>query len=88
MKITTNRINGLLIFAIIILSCLSIIWHNQDSLYYKKTINLQEEKEKIMVQKKQLLNEHSEQMSGSKVQTNAIKKLRMQQPAKVRELEL
>jgi len=83
-----NRINALLILVIVILSFLTIYWHNQSHLLYKKITSVQQNNQFITAKQKQLLSEYSEQMSGNKIQKKAITKLRMQRPVKIRVLNL
>lgn len=85
---TITRINIILIVSVIILSFLTIIWHNQSRLLYKKTKSVQQANQAIMAKKKQLQSEHSEQISGNKIKQKAVKILHMQQPVKLRGLSL
>lgn len=85
---TINHINIALIIALVILSFLTIIWHDQNRLLYRKTKSVQKNNQTILAKQRQLLSEYSEQMSGNKVQTKAIKILHMQRPVKVRILSL
>ncbi|AYQ56185.1 hypothetical protein BTHERMOSOX_1391 [Bathymodiolus thermophilus thioautotrophic gill symbiont] len=85
---TATRINIVLIIALVILSFLTITWHNQNRLLYKKIKSTQRDNQKIIARQKQLLIEHSEQMRGDKIKAKAVKILHMQQPSKIRMLPL
>ncbi|CAB9539369.1 hypothetical protein [uncultured Gammaproteobacteria bacterium] len=85
---TVTRINTVLIVAIIALSILTITWHNQNHLLYKKTKSSQQDYRKIIAKQRQLLIEHSEQMSGNNIKIKAMKILHMQHPDKTRILAL
>jgi cell division protein FtsL len=85
---TATRVNTVLIVTLVVLSFLTIIWHNKNRLLYKKNQSTQRDYQNIMSKQKQLLIERSEQMSGSKIKIKAIKILHMQHPKKIRVLSL
>lgn len=83
-----TRINIILIVVVIILSFLTITWHNQSRLLYRETKSVQQDNQAITAKRRQLMSEYSEQMRGDKVQKKAVKILRMQRPVRVRKLDL
>lgn len=83
-----TRINIVLIVVVIILSFLTITWHNQSRLLYRETKSVQQDNQAITAKRRQLMSEYSEQMRGDKVQKKAVKILRMQRPVRVRKLDL
>ena len=74
------KLNMILIASIIILSFYTISWHQQNYLLYRKSNTVQAENQRVMALHKQLLTEHSEQISGQEIQDNAFEKLQMTTP--------
>lgn len=75
-----SKINTVLIISIIILSFYTVSWHHQNYLLYRKSNVVQIENQRVMALHKQLLTEHSEQISGQEIQENALKKMQMTIP--------
>ena len=75
-----SKINTVLIISIIILSFYTVSWHHQNYLLYRKSNVVQIENQRVMALHKQLLTEHSEQISGQEIQDNALKKIQMTIP--------
>jgi cell division protein FtsL len=75
-----SKINTVLIISIIILSFYTVSWHHQNYLLYRKSNAVQIENQRVMALHKQLLTEHSEQISGQEIQENALKKMQMTMP--------
>ncbi len=75
-----SKINTVLIISIIILSFYTVSWHHQNYLLYRKSNAVQIENQRVMALHKQLLTEHSEQISGQEIQENALKKMQMTIP--------
>ncbi|MCS5589682.1 MAG: cell division protein FtsL [Candidatus Thioglobus sp.] len=74
------KLNTVLIISIIILSFYTVSWHHQNYLLYRKSNAVQTENQRVMALHKQLLTEHSEQISGQEIQDNALKKIQMTIP--------
>jgi len=74
------KLNMVLIVSIIILSFYTVSWHHQNYLLYRKSNAVQAENQRVMALHKQLLTEHSEQISGQEIQDNAFEKLQMTTP--------
>lgn len=85
---TVTRINIILIIIVLILSFLTITWHNQSRLLYREAKSIQQDNQKIIAKQKQLLSKYSELMSGGQIKEKAIKMLLMQRPIRVRGLRL
>ncbi|SFV79291.1 hypothetical protein MNB_SUP05-12-659 [hydrothermal vent metagenome] len=66
--------------AIVVLSFYTIVWHHQNYLLYKQSKEAQIQNQQIMAMHKQLLTDHSEQISGKEIKDKAIKILRMKSP--------
>ena len=66
--------------AIVVLSFYTIVWHHQNYLLYKQSKEAQIQNQQIMAMHKQLLTDHSEQISGKEIKDKAIKILRMKPP--------
>ena len=66
--------------AIVVLSFYTIVWHHQNYLLYKQSKEAQIHNKQIMAMHKQLLTDHSEQISGKEIKDKAIKILRMKSP--------
>jgi cell division protein FtsL len=66
--------------AIVVLSFYTIVWHHQNYLLYKQSKEVQIQNQQIIAMHKQLLTEHSEQISGKEIKDKAIKILRMKPP--------
>jgi len=75
-----SKINTVLIISIIILSFYTVSWHHQNYLLYRKSNVVQIENQRVMALHKQLITEHSEQISGQEIQENALKKMQMTIP--------
>lgn len=69
-----------LIISIIVLSFYTVSWHHQNYLLYHKYNAVQVENQRMMALHKQLLTEHSKQISGKEIQDSALKKLQMKMP--------
>ena len=74
------KLNMVLIISIIILSFYTVSWHQQNYLLYHKYNAVQVENQRMMALHKQLLTEHSKQISGKEIQDNALEKLQMKMP--------
>jgi len=74
------KLNMVLIISIIILSFYTVSWHQQNYLLYHKYNAVQVENQRIMALHKQLLTEHSKQISGKEIQDIALEKLQMKTP--------
>ena len=88
MKLNITYINIVLSMMIVVLSFYTIIWHNQNYQLYKETNIIHKENQGIMALHKQLLSEHSEQISGNRIKEKALKLLEMKRPNKIKELAL
>ncbi|KAA0440368.1 MAG: hypothetical protein FXV80_05725 [Candidatus Thioglobus sp.] len=89
LKLFTSRsIRVILAVLTIILSFLTIIWHNQNRTLYQQDNSERQNRQIIVSKQKQLLSEFSEQTSAETTYKKAVKKLRMQQPVKIRRLDL
>lgn len=73
---------------IVALSVYTISWHNQNYQLYKVANAVQKKNQKIMALHKQLLSEHSAQISGKMIKEKALKILQMKHPNRIRTLVL
>ncbi|MDC9715209.1 MAG: hypothetical protein PSN36_05280 [Gammaproteobacteria bacterium] len=81
-------INIIFSMIIVALSVYTISWHNQNYQLYKVANAVQKKNQKIMALHKQLLSEHSAQISGKMIKEKALKILQMKHPNRIRTLVL
>jgi len=74
------KLNIVLIISIIIMSFYTVSWHQQNYLLHHKYNAVQVENQQMMALHKQLLTEHSKQISGKEIQDSALEKLQMKTP--------
>ena len=79
-RITT--INLTLGVVIVILAFYTVIWHSENRRLHLEESQVQKQNQKIMSMHKQLLTEHSEQVSGKKIKQKSVEILWMRQPIK------
>jgi cell division protein FtsL len=75
--ISNTQFNLALLASIIVLSILSILWHHQTYLLYKKIQRENIANHQIVALNKQLLSQYSQVISGEKIKSSAIKNLGM-----------
>ena len=78
-SINKLQFNLLLLFAVIVLSLLSIVWHHQTYTLYKQIKHANALQHQMMALNKQLLSEHSQIMSGNEIKLHAINVLKMKE---------
>ena len=78
---TIKKINGVLAATIVVLAFFTIIWHHQNYRLYKQAKKAQQTQQQMNALRKQLLSEHSTQMSGHQIQQKAMQQLQMQMPS-------
>jgi len=81
-------INGLLIVSVVSISLLSVYWHHQMYLLYKKENMVKAQHEKIDAINRQLLMEYSELQSGVIIYKKSQNILLMYSPSQIKELSL
>jgi len=81
-------INGFLIVSAISISLLSVYWHHQMYLLYKKENTVKAQYEKIISINRQLLMERSELQSGVIIYKKSQNILLMHSPSQIKELSL
>ena len=81
-------INGFLIVLVISISLLSVYWHHQMYLLYKKENMVKAQHEKIDAINRQLLMEYSELQSGVIIYKKSQNILLMHSPSQFEELSL
>ena len=81
-------INGFLIVSVVSISLLSVYWHHQMYLLYKKENMVKAQHEKIDAINRQLLMEYSELQSGVIIYKKSQDILFMHRPNKIKELSL
>ena len=81
-------INGFLIVSVISISLLSVYWHHQMYLLYKKENMVKAQHEKIDAINRQLLMEYSELQSGVIIYKKSQNILLMHSPSQIKELSL
>jgi len=81
-------INGLLIVSVVSISLLSVYWHHQMYLLYKKENMVKAQHEKIDAINRQLLMEYSELQSGVIIYKKSQNILLMHSPSQIEELSL
>jgi len=81
-------INGLLIVSVVSISLLSVYWHHQMYLLYKKENMVKAQHEKIDAINRQLLMEYSELQSGVMIYKKSQNILLMHSPSQIKELSL
>ncbi len=74
------KLNMVLIISTIILSFYTVSWHHQNYLLHHKYNAVQVENQQMMALHKQLLTEHSKQISGKEIQESALEELQMKIP--------
>jgi len=81
-------INGLLIVSVVSISLLSVYWHHQMYLLYKKENMVKAQHEQIVAINKQLKMEYSELQSGVIIYKKSQDILLMHSPSKIKNLSL
>jgi len=81
-------INGFLIVLVILISLLSVYWHHQMYLLYKKENIVKAQHEQIVAINRQLLMEYSELQSGVIIYKKSQNILLMHSPSQIKELSL
>ena len=81
-------INGFLIVSVVSISLLSVYWHHQMYLLYKKENMVKAQHEKIDAINRQLLMEYSELQSGVIIYKKSQNILLMHSPSQIEELSL
>ena len=81
-------INGFLIVSVVSISLLSVYWHHQMYLLYKKENMVKAQHEKIDAINRQLLMEYSELQSGVIIYKKSQNILFMHSPSQIEELSL
>ena len=81
-------INGFLIVSVISISLLSVYWHHQMYLLYKKEKMVKAQHEQIVAINRQLLMEYSELQSGVIIYQKSQNILLMHSPSQIEELSL
>ena len=81
-------INGLLIVSVVSISLLSVYWHHQMYLLYKKENMVRVQNEQIVAINRQLLMEYSELQSGVIIYKKSQNILLMYSPSQIKELSL
>jgi cell division protein FtsL len=81
-------INGFLIVLVVSISLLSVYWHHQMYLLYKKEKMVIVKNEQIVAINRQLLMEYSELQSGVIIYKKSQNILLMHRPSQIKELSL
>ena len=81
-------INGFLIVSVVSISLLSVYWHHQMYLLYKKENMVRVQNEQIVAINRQLLMEYSELQSGVIIYKKSQNILLMRSPSQIKELSL
>jgi len=81
-------INGFLIVSVVSISLLSVYWHHQMYLLYKKENIVKAQHEQIVAINRQLLMEYSELQSGVIIYKKSQNILLMRSPSQIEELLL
>ena len=81
-------INGFLIVLVVSISLLSVYWHHQMYLLYKKENMVTAQNEQIVAINRQLLMEYSELQSGVIIYKKSQNILLMHSPSQIEELSL
>ena len=81
-------INGFLIVLVVSISLLSVYWHHQMYLLYKKEKMVIVKNEQIVAINRQLLMEYSELQSGVIIYKKSQDILLMHSPSQIKELSL
>lgn len=74
--------------AIVVLSFYTIFWHKQNYSLYKTAKKVQTQNQKITALNKQLLTEHSTQVSAKVIKEKTLKTLDMKRVKKINTLKL
>jgi cell division protein FtsL len=75
--LSNTKLNLILLASIVVLSILSIFWHHQTYLLYKKIKRENIANHQIVALNKQLLSQYSQAISGEEIKSSAIKNLGM-----------
>ena len=81
-------INGFFIVLVVSISLLSIYWHQQMYILYKKEKMVKAQHEQIVAINRQLLMEYSELQSGVIIYKKSQNILLMHSPSQIKELSL
>ena len=81
-------INGFLIASVVSISLLSVYWHHQMYLLYKKEKMVKAQHEQIVAINRQLLMEYSELQSGVIIYKKSKNILLMHSPSQIKKLSL
>lgn len=80
--LTKIKINLILWLAVVVLSSLNIIWHNESRNLHNELREVQTNNQRIVAINKQLLTQYSKQISGGEIQNRAELDLNMKLPEK------
>ncbi|HIE77959.1 MAG TPA: hypothetical protein EYP92_03940 [Candidatus Thioglobus sp.] len=84
--LTKIKINIILWLAVVVLSSLNIIWHNESRNLHNELREVQTNNQRIVAINKQLLTQYSKQISGGEIQNRAELDLNMKLPEKQKTL--
>jgi cell division protein FtsL len=84
--LTKIKINLILWLAVVVLSSLNIIWHNESRNLHNELREVQTNNQRIVAINKQLLTQYSKQISGGEIQNRAELDLNMKLPEKQKTL--
>lgn len=80
--LTKIKINLIFWLAVVVLSSLNIIWHNESRNLHNELREVQTNNQRIVAINKQLLTQYSKQISGGEIQNRAELDLNMKLPEK------